>query len=80
MASAPMPAIERVAVLLARLAVLLLGDELAGLERRVARIDDHVVLEVDDALQARRLHVEQRAEAGRHRLEEPDVHDRRGQG
>ena len=30
-------------------------------------------------LQARRLHVQQRAEPARHRLEEPDVHDRGGQ-
>src|SRR5207248_1709738 len=29
--------------------------------------------------QAGRLHVEQRAEPARHRLEEPDVHDRGGQ-
>src|SRR5205814_6236593 len=40
---------------------------------------DDVVLEVDDLLQAGRLHVEERAEARRHRLEEPDVDDGRGQ-
>ena len=45
----------------------------------VARVDDDVVLEVDDLLQAGRLHVEQGAEAARHGLEEPDVDDRRGQ-
>ncbi len=78
-ASAPMPASNAVAVLLAGLAELLLGEELLVLERRVAAVDDDVVLEVDDPLQARRLHVQQRAEAGRHRLEEPDVHDGRGQ-
>jgi hypothetical protein len=68
---------ERVAVLLARLAVLLLREELALLERRVAGVDDDVVLEVDDALERARLHREQRPDAGRHRLEEPDVRDGR---
>ena len=43
------------------------------------RIDDDVVLEVDDLFEARRLHVEQVAEPARHRLEEPNVHNRRGQ-
>src|SRR5207302_9692129 len=33
----------------------------------------------DELLEARRLHVEERAEAARHGLEEPDVHDGRGQ-
>ena len=46
---------------------------------RVARIDDDVVLEVDDLFQAGGLHVEQRAQAAGHGLEEPDVDDRRGQ-
>jgi hypothetical protein len=35
-----------------RLAVLVFGEELLRLERRVARIDDDVVLEVDDPLEA----------------------------
>ena len=42
-------------------------------------IDDHVVLEVDHLFQARGLHVKQVAQAAGHGLEEPDVHDRRGQ-
>ena len=71
--------LEGVAVLLAGLAVLVLGQELPFLERRLAGVDDDVVLEVDDLLQAGRLHVEQRAEAAGHRLEEPDVDDRGGQ-
>src|SRR5205823_6774841 len=61
------------------LAELLLGQELPLLQRRLAGFDDDVVLEVDDLLQAGRLHVQQRAQARRHRLEEPDVDDRRGQ-
>jgi hypothetical protein len=43
------------------------------LERGLARIDHHVVLVVDDALEGARGHVEQQAEAARHALEEPDV-------
>src|SRR5206468_3634735 len=45
----------------------------------LARIDDDVVLEVDDLFQAGGLHVEQGAEAAGHRLEEPDVDDGRRQ-
>src|SRR5262249_42270278 len=71
--------VEAVAVLLAGLAVLLLGEELALLERRLAGADDDVVLEVDDLLEGRRLHVQEGAQAAGHRLEEPDVDDRRGQ-
>src|SRR5207249_5484067 len=54
-------------------------EELAFLERRLAGADDDVVLEVDDLLQGGGLHVQEGAEAARHRLEEPDVHDRGGQ-
>ena len=59
----PHVGLEGVAVLLAGLAVLVFGEELLLLERRLARVDDDVVLEVDDLLQAGRLHVQQRAEA-----------------
>jgi hypothetical protein len=55
------------------------GEELLGLERGLARIDNHVVLVVDDALEGAGGHVEEQAEAGRHALEEPDVSDRNGQ-
>src|SRR5439155_27203248 len=51
----------------------------ALLEGGVAGVDDDVVLEVDDLFQAGRLHIEQGAQAAGHGLEEPDVHDRRGQ-
>ncbi len=63
----------------AGLAILLLGEQLLLLQRRVLRIQNDVILEVDHLLQARRLHVEQRAQPARHRLEEPDVDDGRRQ-
>ncbi len=71
--------LEAVAVALAGLAEVLFGQQLSGLQRRIADIGDDVILEVDDLLQAGRLHVQQRAQARRHGLEEPDVDDRRGQ-
>ena len=68
-----------VTVFVERLAVLGVGEELLHLQGRLARIDDHVVLVVDHALEGARGHVEQQAETARHRLEEPDVGDRHGQ-
>ena len=49
------------------------------LERGLARVDHHVVLVVDDALERAGGHVEQQAEAARHALQEPDVGDRHGE-
>ena len=49
------------------------------MQRRLARIDDDVVLVIDDALELARAHVEHQAEARRHALVEPDVRDRHGQ-
>src|SRR5690606_3354935 len=71
--------LEGVAVLLTAVAILLLGEELLLFELRVARIDDDVVLIVDDPLERRGLHREQVPEARGRRLEEPDVHDRGGE-
>src|SRR5262249_38133171 len=71
--------LEGVAVALAGLAELVLGEELAFLQLGVAGVNDHVVLEVDDLLQGGGLHVEQGAQAAGHGLEEPDVDDGRGQ-
>ena len=62
-----------------RFTELFFRQQLLLLEGRVFRVEDDVVLKIDHLLQARRLHVEQGAEPARHRLEEPDVHDRRGQ-
>ena len=67
---------ELVRVVLARLAVLLLGQQLVLLQLGVARIDDDVGLEVEDALEVAQRDVEQVADAARQALEEPDVADR----
>ena len=65
---------ERVlAVLLDRLVVLLLVQELLLLERGRARLGDDVVLEIENALKVLERHVEEQADAGRKRLQEPDV-------
>ena len=66
-------------VLLDRLVVLLLGQELLLLERGRALLGDDVVLEVENALEVLERHVEQQADAGRQRLQEPDVGDGRSQ-
>ena len=68
-----------VAVLVVRVEVLLLVQELAVLERRQAGLGDHVVLEVEDPLEVAQRHVEQQADAARQRLQEPDVRHRRGE-
>ena len=49
------------------------------LERRVARINHHVILVINHALQIARGHVEDEADADGHALEEPDVARRHGQ-
>ena len=67
------------AVLVERLVVLLFGQELLFLERRDARLDDDVVLEVENALEVLQRHVEQEADARGQRLQEPDVGDGRCQ-
>ena len=71
--------LERVAVVFASGAVFFFVQELTDLERRVARVDDDVVLEINDFFQARRLHREQRRQTARRRFEEPNMDDRRGQ-
>src|SRR5205085_10326882 len=72
------PGAERVeAVLLDHLAVARLGEELALLERRRSGIHDDVGLEVEDLLELLERHVEERPDARREALQEPDVRDRR---
>ena len=71
--------LEAVLVLLARLAVLLFVEQLVLLQLGLARIDDDVGLEVEDALEIAQRDVEQVADAARQPLEEPHVADRRGQ-
>src|SRR6185312_4579148 len=67
------------AVFLLGLDIALLAQELLLLERREARLDDDVILEIEDALQILQRHVEQQADAARQRLQEPDMRHRRGQ-
>jgi len=71
--------VELVAVLLDRLEEHLVGQQLAALHRRHARVDDHEGLEVQHALDLAQRHVEHQADARRQRLQEPDVRDRRGE-
>jgi hypothetical protein len=60
-------------VLLASGQQLLLGEQLATVERGQARLDDHVGLEVQDALDVAQGHVQHQSDARRQRLEEPDM-------
>src|SRR6202011_75463 len=48
-------------------------------ERGLPRLDNDVVLEIEDALEILERHVEQQADAARQRLQEPDVRERRGE-
>ena len=64
-----------VAPLFAGRTVLVLGQQLLGLQVRAPRVDDGVVLEVDDLFQTGGLHVQQVPQPARHGLEEPDVDD-----
>ena len=57
--------------------ILLLGEELLFLQRREARLGDDVVFEVEHALHVLQRHVEHQRDAGRQRLQEPDVGDGR---
>src|SRR5204863_361659 len=67
------------AVLVLRLDVILFAEQLAQLERGQARLDDDLVLEIEDPLEILQRHVEQQADAARKRLQEPDMRHRRGE-
>ena len=56
--------------------VVVLGQQLAALERRHARVGHDVGFEVQHALDVAQRHVEHHAQARRQRLQEPDVGDR----
>jgi hypothetical protein len=72
--------LERVgAIGVLRVEEFLFAHQLAVGQVGQARLDHHVVLEVEDALQVAQRHVQHQADAGRQRLQEPDVCDRRGQ-
>ena len=67
------------AVVLTRLAELLLVEQLVLLELGIARLDDDVGLEVEDAFEVAKRDVEQMPDPARQPLEEPDVADGGGQ-
>ena len=71
--------LERITVLFPAHAELFLGQQLLLLQLRVTGIDHDVILVVDHSLEVRRFHGEEVSQPRRHRLEEPDVHDGRGQ-
>src|SRR5690606_721443 len=68
--------VELVAVLLDRLEVHLVREQLAALERRHARVDDDEGFEIEHALDLSQRHVEHEADARGERLQEPDVRSR----
>src|SRR4051812_16555038 len=70
---------ELLPVVFTRLAELIFVEQLVRLEVGVARLDDDVGLEVEDALEIAQRDIEQVPDAARQPLEEPDVADRRGQ-
>ena len=71
--------LEVVLILLAHLAVLALGQDLALLERREAGVDDDIVGKVQNLFQHARGQVEHQTHAAGDALEVPDVGDGRGQ-
>ena len=72
----PHAGVELVAVLLERVVVHLVGEELAALEIRHAGLDHHVGFEIEGALDLAKGHVEHQPDARRKGLEIPDVRDR----
>ena len=71
--------VELVAMLFDGFEIHFVGQQLAALQRRHARIDDHEGLEVQHALDFAQRHVQHEADARRQRLQEPDVRGRAGQ-
>ena len=65
-----------VTVFIERLTVLGVGEKLLHLERGLARINDHKVLVVNDALERTSGHIQQETEPARHALQKPDVGNR----
>ena len=70
---------ELVTVFHALRVVVVFGHDAELLQRRHARVDDHVGFEVQHAFDVAQRHVEHQAQARRQRLQEPDVRARRGQ-
>ncbi len=70
--------LETIPVLFLELPIALLRQELLRLERSVPGIDDDIFFEVQDPLQVPEGHVEEIADPGWNRFEEPDVDDAGG--
>src|ERR1035438_6365518 len=68
---------EVVAPFVARLAILLLGENFTLGQRGRTLIDDDVRREINDLFELARRHVEQDADARRHAFEIPNMADRR---
>ncbi len=66
--------LEGVTVLLPAIGVLFLGEKLVALELGISRIDNNVILVVDDPLERGCLHGQEISKARRSGLEEPDMH------
>ena len=71
--------IEFIAVLFNGFQVQLIGQQLAALQLRHARFDDHERFEIEHALDFAQRHVEHQADARGQRLQEPDMRGRAGQ-
>ena len=67
------PGDEIFAVLFLRFAILDFVQQLRPLQRRLTRIDDDVVLIINNALELAGAHVEHQTDARRHALVKPDV-------
>src|ERR1700735_54406 len=67
------------AELVLRLQVLVFRQELTVLERGQARLKHDVIFKIQNPLEILQRHVEQKADAGRQRLQEPDMGNGRGQ-
>ena len=66
------------AILVLREKVILLAKQLELLQRGQTRLDDAVILEIENALDVFQRHIEQKTDAARQRLQEPDMRNGRG--
>ena len=71
--------LETLAVLLHRVVVLGLTEQLQRLERRIARVGDQVILVIEHALQGVGRQVQHQPDAAGAALEEPDMRNGHGQ-
>src|SRR5579864_5966149 len=72
-ASAPIMAVKESCPNSSCAQIFLFRKELAVLQRCQAGLEHHVIFKIEDPLEILQRHVEQQADAGRQRLQEPDV-------